>query len=171
VAGRRATALWVVLLLLGGPSGCTRALYNFGAVQKGQIYRSAQPSPLLLRYLVARQGIRSIVNLRGRTPGYESAFSARNGLRLFTLDLSSRRPPSGAEVERFLGIVTDPENQPVLVHCRNGVDRTGYMVALYRLEEEGWDEARAIREMNRFLQFEWHNPLPQAVVRDGLRSP
>ena len=110
------------------------------------------------------------MNLRGRTPGYESAFAARHGLRLFSFDLSSRRPPSQAEVDRFLRIVTDPENQPVLVHCRNGVDRSGYMLGLYQIEAEGWTPDRALREMNRFLQFEWQNPIPQAVVRDGLRA-
>ena len=167
---RASTLLLGGLLLLGGSTGCARLVYNFGTVREGQIYRSAQPSPLLLRYSVARYGIRSLVNLRGRTPGFESAFAARHGLRLFVLNLSSSRPPSHAQVERFLGIVSDPENQPVLVHCRNGVDRSGYMLGVYRVEGEGWDRDRALREMNRFLQWEWSNPVPQRVVREGLRG-
>jgi protein tyrosine/serine phosphatase len=152
-------------------TGCARLLYNFGAVREREIYRSAQPSPLLLRHVAGRYGIRSIVNLRGRTPGYESAFAARHGLRLFVLDLSAEEPPSAGEVRRFLDIVSDPENQPVLVHCRNGVDRSGYMIGVYRIEREGWSPGRALREMNRFLQFEWANPVPQRVVRDRLRAP
>ncbi len=159
-----------VLVSLSGP-GCARLLYNFGEIEAGRIYRSAQPSPHFLDWLVRRHGVRSLVNLRGDTEGFESAFAARHGLRLFSLDMSSRRPPSRSQVARFLAIVSDPANQPVLVHCRNGVDRTGYMVGLYRVERQGWAPNRAAREMNRYLQFEPMNPVPQAVVVEGLRAP
>jgi protein tyrosine/serine phosphatase len=167
---RRAACLLAIALVATSASGCSRALYNFGAVESGRIYRAAQPSPLFLRWLVSRYQIRTLVNLRGRTRGFESAFAARNGLRLYSFRLSSTRPPSPDEVERFLDVVSDPENQPVLVHCRGGVDRSGYMLGIYRLERSGWSRERAVREMNRFLQFEWRNPVPQQVVRDGLRD-
>lgn len=161
----------VAAVVAGGPLGCSRALYNFGAVEPGRIYRSAQPSPLFLRWVVRRHGIRTLVNLRGRTEGYESAFAAREGLRLHSFDLSARRPPSKAQVARFLAVLRDPENYPLLVHCRNGVDRTGYMVGIYRVEVAGWPAGRATREMNRFWQLEPLNRLPQRVVRDGQRGP
>lgn len=51
------------------------------------------------------------------------------------------------DVLRFLRIVTDPAKQPVLVHCRRGADRTGLMVAIYRVVVEGWTRADAIDEM------------------------
>lgn len=151
--------------------GCARVVYNFGTVAPERIYRSSQPSPLFLRYLVERYGVRSLVNLRGRTPGFESDFAARQGLKLFSFDLSASRPPDEAEVARFLQIVSDPANQPVLVHCRNGVDRTGYMIGLYRTRADGWSSERAAREMSRYLQFGWLNPTPKRVVEHGLRAP
>ena len=166
-----ARGLGLAFLVALSSLGCARLLYNFGAVEPGRIYRTAQPSPLLLSWAQRRHGIRSIVNLRGRTPGYESAFAAEHGLRIFHLRLSASRPPSPEQVERFLEIVRDPDNQPVLVHCRAGVDRTGYMIGLYRTEALGWSPQRALHEMNRFRQFEWLNGLPQPVVRDGARSP
>ncbi len=159
-----------LIVTLGAGSGCARTLYNFGTVEPGHIYRSAQPSPLFLRWLVARRGIRTLINLRGRTPGFESAFAARHGLRLYSFNLSARRPPTQADVERFLRILRDPENYPLAVHCRNGVDRTGYMLGTYRVAVMGWEVDHATREMNRYLQFEWLNGVPQAVVRDGLRG-
>jgi protein tyrosine/serine phosphatase len=159
------------LLVIGASFGCARTLYNFGEVREAALYRSAQPSPLFLSYVTRRHGVRTLVNLRGKTPGYESAFAARHGLRLFVFDLSASRPPSHEEVDRFLRIVGNPENHPVLVHCRNGVDRSGYMVGSYRTEQDGWTSEEAVREMNRFLQFEWPNPVPQRVVRNGLRQP
>ena len=37
--------------------------------------------------------------------------------------------------------------QPVLVHCEHGSDRTGTMVAIYRIAFEGWTKAQATDEM------------------------
>lgn len=51
------------------------------------------------------------------------------------------------DVVRFLRSVTDPAIQPVLVHCRRGADRTGLMVAIYRVVVEDWTKSAAIDEM------------------------
>jgi tyrosine-protein phosphatase SIW14 len=165
----RLLALLPALALLAASSGCARVLYNFGTVEPERILRSAQPSPLFLTWLVRERGIRTLVNLRGKTAGFESAFAARHGLRLFSFDLSATRPPSDEDVRRFLEIVSDPENQPVLVHCRNGVDRTGYMLGIYRVRVQGWSAHQASREMNRYLQFEPLNGVPHQVVRGWER--
>ena len=164
-ASRALPALLALGLALVVGSGCARLVYNFGTVQPDEIYRSAQPSPWFLGWLARHHGIRTLVNLRGDTDGFESAFAARHGLRLYSFDMSATRPPGEPEVARFLAILDDPANRPLLVHCRNGVDRTGYMLGLYRVERQGWDEDRALREMNRYLQFELLNAVPQQVVR------
>ncbi len=163
--------LLALMLLFASSPGCARVAYNFGTIEEGRIYRSAQPSPLFLRWLRSGHEIKTLINLRGDTPGWESKFAARHGLRLFVFNLSASRPPSQAQVDRFLAILRDPDNYPLLVHCRNGVDRTGYMLALYRTREAGWDSNRAAREMNRYWQFSWFNPTPQKVVKQGLRRP
>ncbi|MEE8314291.1 MAG: tyrosine-protein phosphatase [Myxococcota bacterium] len=165
---RRAAGLALGLCLLAAGFGCARLLYNFGEVEPGRIYRGGQPSPLFLRRLVERQGIRTLINLRGKTQGYESAFAARHGLRLFAFDLSSRRPPSDEEIARFLAILSDPQNHPIMVHCRNGADRTGYMIGIYRTNVSGWTLARSEREMRRYFQRPRRNPVPQQIVRDRL---
>ena len=167
---RALPALLALALATAAGPGCARVVYNFGTVQPGEIYRSAQPSPWFLGWLVRQHGIRTLVNLRGDTDGFESAFAARHGLRLYSFDLSASRPPRQADVERFLAILEDPANRPLLVHCRNGVDRTGYMLGLYRVAHQGWDAARALREMNRYWQFERLNAVPSQVVRTRGRS-
>src|SRR5262245_46594446 len=57
------------------------------------------------------------------------------------------------QVAAFLAVVTDPSRRPVLVHCREGRDRTGALVAAYRIAIEGWPRERAIAEMNGFGAF------------------
>lgn len=51
------------------------------------------------------------------------------------------------EVVRTLN---DPASQPVLVHCRAGVARTGASVALYRMSVQGWTFDQAISELKSF---------------------
>ena len=48
---------------------------------------------------------------------------------------------------KFLRIATTPAMQPVLVHCLHGSDRTGTMVAIYRIAYGGWSKAQATEEM------------------------
>ncbi|HUL32181.1 MAG TPA: tyrosine-protein phosphatase, partial [Thermodesulfobacteriota bacterium] len=51
------------------------------------------------------------------------------------------------DVVRFLRIATDPSRLPILVHCEHGSDRTGLVVAIYRVTATGWTKEQAIREM------------------------
>ncbi len=44
----------------------------------------------------------------------------------------------------------DPTLRPLYVHCQHGVDRTGAMMAVYRIQEEGWSNAEAYAEMEYF---------------------
>jgi len=57
--------------------------------------------------------------------------------------------PEDEDVLAFLRIVTDPANQPVFVHCREGEDRTGMMVAVYRMVVQDWPKDKAMAEMKR----------------------
>ena len=54
--------------------------------------------------------------------------------------------PDDETIGRFLAIMDDPANRPVLVHCMHGVGRTGLLCALFRMEYDGWDAERAIQE-------------------------
>jgi len=52
------------------------------------------------------------------------------------------------QVVAFLRIATAGEG-PVFVHCRRGADRTGFMVACYRVAVQGWSREDALAEMTR----------------------
>ena len=58
--------------------------------------------------------------------------------------------PKDSEVRQFLETVENPKNQPVLVHCAQGVRRTGMMVAAYQMSVLGWDKERTKREILTF---------------------
>jgi len=52
--------------------------------------------------------------------------------------------------DRVLALMADPANQPVYVHCRHGQDRTGIVVAAYRMKQQGWSLADAEAEMQAY---------------------
>lgn len=51
---------------------------------------------------------------------------------------------------KFLKVVHDNQGKKIFVHCRLGDDRTGMMVAAYRMAEEGWTADEAMHEMKSF---------------------
>jgi tyrosine-protein phosphatase SIW14 len=50
----------------------------------------------------------------------------------------------------FLKLLHENKGKKVFVHCRLGDDRTGMMVAAYRMAEEGWTADEAMTEMKSF---------------------
>jgi protein tyrosine/serine phosphatase len=55
--------------------------------------------------------------------------------------------PNDAEVNAILATISDPASQPVFVHCMQGRDRTGLIIALYRVIYEHWTPKDAHDEM------------------------
>jgi tyrosine-protein phosphatase SIW14 len=51
---------------------------------------------------------------------------------------------------KFFKVVHDNKGKKIFVHCRLGDDRTGMMVAAYRMAEEGWTADEAMNEMRSF---------------------
>lgn len=109
------------------------------------LYRGGQPTAEGFANL-RRAGVRTVVSLR--TLGSDT--SALRGTGLLYLRLSFKHVhPEDEDVLAFLRTVEEPANQPVFIHCRDGRDRTGMMVAAYRVIEEGWSKADAIAEMKK----------------------
>jgi protein tyrosine/serine phosphatase len=63
------------------------------------------------------------------------------------IPLESSDAPKPTSVVAFLKAATDPSLRPMYVHCQHGVDRTGTMIALYRIEVDGWNNDEAFAEM------------------------
>lgn len=121
-----------------------------------RLYRGGQPKPGGYARL-ARLGVKTVVNLRdddehARAEGEEAR---AEGLRYFNVPLGRLGRPSDAEVERVLRLIDAPQNQPVFVHCRRGADRTGVVVAVYRMTHDGWTAERALEEANRLGMARW----------------
>lgn len=115
-----------------------------------KLYRSAQPRAGGLARL-RELGFNTVLNLRGaneQTRAEETEARAL-GLNYFNIELPGWGRPQDARVARVLEIITTPENGRVLIHCKDGVDRTGMIVALYRLTYDHWTTQKALAEAER----------------------
>jgi protein tyrosine/serine phosphatase len=116
------------------------------------LYRSAQPSRegfvRLDSHVSLTSGdppIKTVVSLRAFKDD-SALVTASSALRFEEISFKTWHPED-EDVVKFLRIATTPALQPVLVHCRHGSDRTGTMVAVYRIVVEGWTRAEAADEM------------------------
>lgn len=123
---------------------------NFHQVNQG-LYRGAQPKEGGIQLLAAR-GIKTILNLRAadERARAEEIEARAAGLRYFNIPMEGLDRPTDEQIERALKIINDTANQPVFVHCKHGADRTGTVIAIYRMTHDGWSTEEALREAKRY---------------------
>ena len=117
---------------------------RFESVADG-IFRSAQPTAEALGTARAR-GIRTLLVLRSSVPRDERDEAERLGLGIVHVPMGAEDLPSMEQVDRALDALLDPARRPILVHCRHGEERTGTVIAAYRVAVQGWTPAAAARE-------------------------
>lgn len=110
---------------------------NFRTVVAGQVYGCAQLSEAELERVIQRQGIRTVINLRGICPGSdwyvdECRATHRYNVSQEDVSLSAGRLPPVSELHLLLRVL-DHSEYPLLIHCRQGVDRTGLVSAIVLL--------------------------------------
>lgn len=136
----RATAWGVVLGLsaaVAAEAGATFFGRNWHAVIPGQVYRCAQLSHDQLLDGIQKNGVRTVINLRGTSPDFdwylgESRATRDADICQEDITFSAYRLPSPDELRRLIDVF-DHAEYPLLLHCRQGVDRTGLASALVLL--------------------------------------
>ena len=149
------TFIWLLMIMAGGAAAqaapgadkWAQPLEIAGVPNLHQVsdrlYRSAQPTGEGMRNL-KNLGVTTVVNLRSFHSDREEI--GDTGLGYEHIYMKAWHPEE-KEIVRFLQIVTNPQRTPVLVHCQHGADRTGAVVALYRVAVQGWTREEAIKEM------------------------
>jgi hypothetical protein len=121
---------------------------NVGVVDSGKAYRSAQLHDELDAFVHEHQ-IAAILNLRGgwpRDPYYENELDVarRRGIQFFDLAMSAVRRPDRHELLALIDLFRSGPF-PILIHCKQGADRTGLATAIYRMVREGRPPDQALR--------------------------
>lgn len=163
--------LWIVTGLVVAAVGTwaylTHRTYHLLTVQPGVLYRSGLQDFRQFETAVRKVKPRTVVSLVDdreladpAKPQFKrevETFAEGNalggggrGVRVERVPIDLGGWPDGDEIERFLAVAADPANQPVLVHCAQGVRRTGMMVAAYQMSVQGYDKGRAKGEVQTF---------------------
>lgn len=135
--------VWVASPLSGPVRG--HPVANFGVVEEGILYRSAQPSQTDYQWLLDN-GVKSIVSFRKEKGDTRNEVIGLGFQNYLFLDIEDETNPSDTQAEKFLTFVTDSRNWPVLIHCKVGVGRTGTLAALVRYAVDGWTMDEALKE-------------------------
>ncbi len=118
------------------------------------LYRGAQPDNLGIQNLKAR-GIRTVVNLRETNDEWpaEQDLVQAAGMKYVHEAMNGWKRPHDTRVREVLDILEGRNPAyplPVFVHCQHGCDRTGTIIACYRIDHEGWTTDQALREANMY---------------------
>ena len=110
-----------------------------------EIYRSAQPAGETAGSLKAI-GIKSILNLRHYHPEDSEEFK-KAGIILYSYKMDA----GSASVKDLTDALRIIQNapKPILIHCHYGSDRTGFIIAGYRIVIMGWTAEKAIEELRK----------------------
>jgi uncharacterized protein (TIGR01244 family) len=118
---------------------------NFHEVNE-HFFRGAQPHPEGFESL-AKLGIKTVIDLRAEEHGRsEQNLVSAAGMHYIHVPLDGFAAPKDDQVATLLALVDDPTAWPVFIHCRRGADRTGTIVACYRIAHDHWDNEKALRE-------------------------
>src|SRR6202140_5252507 len=119
---------------------------GFAAVTPA-LYRGAQPRQHGFEAL-AKMGIQIVVDLRGDRDG-ERAEVTSLGMQYVSMHWQCSFPKDRIFAV-FLTLIRKNPGRKIFVHCRVGDDRTGMMIAAYRMADEGGSPKQAMKEMTEY---------------------
>ena len=128
-------------------AGQDAGLPNFKIVSD-HILRGGQPSDDGFKKL-AERGVKTVVDLRWadeHSIPHEKQVVEADGMRFVSVPMKGIGAPTLEQVASALRVLEDSDNWPVFIHCRRGSDRTGTVLACFRISHDHWQHRKALEE-------------------------
>lgn len=113
---------------------------RWGVVEAGKIYRSGRLSVTFVKRTLKKHNIAVIVTLTGNKPGHkdqeaERQAAAQLGIEILRFPLRGNGTGDINNYAQAIAAIVDAKQKgkPVLVHCAAGTQRTGGVIACYRM--------------------------------------
>ncbi|MBZ5611285.1 MAG: tyrosine-protein phosphatase [Acidobacteriia bacterium] len=158
------SAFLPVLLAAGSPQ--LTGVSNFQKVSQ-TVYRGAQPAELGFDSL-AKLGIKTVVDLRligEHSQAEEQRLVEARGMRYVSVPMKGMSTPTDEQVAKVLALFDDATAVPVFVHCQRGADRTGAVIACYRIGHDRWDNKKALSEARSYGMSWYQRALQKYVIQ------
>lgn len=126
-------------------------LPNFKIVND-RILRGGQPSDDGFKKL-AERGVKTVVDLRWineHSIPHEKEIVEADGMRFISVPMKGLSAPTQEQMTKVLSILEDSNSWPVFIHCRRGSDRTGTVLACYRISHDHWQNQKALEEAKAY---------------------
>jgi tyrosine-protein phosphatase SIW14 len=135
----------------GAADPVVRGIPNFHRVN-ADVYRGAQPTAQGWASL-ERLGVKTVIDLRRHEEhsikAEQQAVEAA-GMHYVNVPMRGIVAPTDDTILKVLALLQSSGHGPVFVHCRRGVDRTGAVIACYRIAHDGWPNQRALDEAKAY---------------------
>lgn len=148
---------------------------RFAAVEEGRLYRSGTLKPGQLERLKQDYHVGTVLSLcnpDAPESTAERSEAERLGIRWLNVPLTGNGASTPEDRDRIREALLADADEPMLVHCSAGVNRTGLAVGMYRLYRQGWTLDQVMREMKQF-DFEdepHHENLRQALAAESAAA-
>lgn len=173
-------AVLLLLMIIVAPPSFAQGAVNFAnlpqvstvvpnlGVVSPTLLRGAHPKKGGLKAL-RDAGVRTVISLRGGDDKTEKEGREAKalGMKFVSIPMSHFKVPRQKDVDKFLSIVQNEAMQPVFVHCARGEDRTGAMVAIYRMETSNWTVSQSYDEMLKYGFHPFFIRLTDGVYRQA----
>jgi len=143
-------SLLLLARLSAGAEAASDYIRNFGEVNQN-LFRGGALTDEALQELKAL-GVNLVLDLREDGGGRqeEKLRVEQLGIRYAHVPMRAVAAPRQAEIEQALSLLLRDPPAKVYVHCWRGKDRTGTVIACYRIQHDGWDNRRALDEAKRY---------------------
>lgn len=151
-------------------NGIKKFIDNFHTVEKGALYRSGQLKPSRLKKYVKKHGIKTIINLRGvnqKTKWWkrEKKITKELGINFYNIPFNAGNFSSKKNLYKLLYLY-EHAPKPILIHCRDGADRSGEAAALWILEHQGKSKKEALKHLSfKYGYIKFYRPTKYSLIQ------
>jgi tyrosine-protein phosphatase SIW14 len=144
---------------------------NFHQVTN-RIFRGGQPEVSESWTQLSKLGVKTVLDLR--RPGEhsttaESIAVSAAGMRYVNFPMNGLDTPTVERLAGALALLNGTD--PIFVHCKQGRDRTGTVIAAYRICHQGWENRKALAEAQSLGLHWYENGMKKFIVACPVAAP
>lgn len=151
--------IWLAIIVLAAVAMVKHFhIRNFHIIKDDILYTSGQPRGMDYTRLLYKHHIAAIVNIRNTNEHREQnwhneeiTWVKNNGVKYIEIPIEKSSVANGAPdanaIGRFLAIMSEKNNLPILLHDSSGKKRVAYLAAAWMLKSGGFTSEQATKKM------------------------